>query len=114
MPKMSIRHSTTSMIAAACPGAITSARSGVAVAPAPPRPPFERPDRTTAGTAAAQNHGSATRSSLVVDRDVSPLDEVGVFLELLGHHRLEVLHRHRQRVAAELADLRAHVRRLDE
>src|SRR5690349_20110667 len=42
------------------------------------------------------------------------LDELGVFLELLGDHVLELLDRHRQRVAAELLDMVAHLRRLDQ
>src|SRR5690242_20981215 len=43
----------------------------------------------------------------------SLLDELGVLLEFARDHRIEVLDRHRQRVGAELLDLRRHVRRLD-
>ena len=43
-----------SRIAAACTGEIASAISGTPTKPtAPPNPPFDRPTRITAGTAAA-------------------------------------------------------------
>src|SRR3954468_15810254 len=108
MPKMSMMHRTTSMMTAAWPGAMTSAMRGVAVAPAPPRPPFESPVRTAAGMATAQNQGSAMRCSLV-RLDVRPPDELGVLRQLLGDHGLELLDRHRNRVAAQLADLLAYL-----
>jgi hypothetical protein len=50
------------MIAAAAAGGMTSAMSGVATAAPPPVPPFEIPVMATAGSATAQNQGSAINS----------------------------------------------------
>src|SRR5438067_13653479 len=50
----------------------------------------------------------------LVGFDVGLLDELGVFADFLRHHVLELLHRHRQRIAAELLDLLADLRRFDE
>jgi hypothetical protein len=61
-PARSIRHGTGNRMAAACAGGMVSAISGVATAAPPPSPPFENPVRATAGTASAQNQGSAINS----------------------------------------------------
>jgi hypothetical protein len=39
------------MIAAACTGSMTNTMSGSASEPTPASPPFEKPSKTTAGTA---------------------------------------------------------------
>src|SRR5436190_9154007 len=57
---------------------------------------------------------AASLAQPLVGLDARFLDELGVLLELTVDHRLEVRDRHRQRVGAELLDLRRDLRRLDE
>src|SRR3954464_14192843 len=113
MPKMSRRHSTGSMIAAAETGEITSERSGGDTPPTPPMPPFEMPVRKTAKIPSAQNQGSLGKSTLV-RLDVGLLDELAVLADFLGDHILEILHRAGERIAAELLDLRHDLWRIDD
>src|SRR3954462_966832 len=113
MPKMSRRHSTGSMIAAAETGEITSERSGGETPPTPPMPAFQIPVGKTAKIPSAQNQGSLGKSTLV-RLDVGLLDELAVLADFLRDHVLEVLHRAGERVASELVDLRHDFRRVDD
>lgn len=65
MPKMSITHSTGSMMAAAVKGEITIDSIGVDTPPAPPpSPALEIPVSSTAVTPRIQNQGSAMSAKL--------------------------------------------------
>src|SRR5690349_18019129 len=72
--------------------------------------PSQSAPTTKNGTAARRNPKTARSLGLYVRL----LDELAVLPELPGDDRLELLHRHGQRVAAELADMVGHVLRLDE
>src|ERR1051326_6007643 len=104
---MSMTQSTGRVIAAACAGGMTSAISGVATGTPPPSPPFRSPSGGL-----RESRAPRTRDRGSIRLDSGGLDESRVLHQLALDHGVEIGYRHGQGIGAELADLRADLRRL--